>query len=167
MKKLITAVSIAVASLTFSYTPSFAHCEIPCGIYDDEARVHQIQEYILTIEKSMRAIQELSKGLNDPLTLNQVVRWIDNKDAHARKIQEIVWQYFFTQRVKPVDPKDKEKYEKYLKELELLNKLSFYAMKAKQSVDIKVVDKLRETLEKFEEVYFGKKHIEEHHKHEH
>ena len=97
--------------------------------------------------------------------MNQLVRWIENKDKHAEKIQHIIWQYFFTQRVKPVDPKDHKKYEKYLKKLELLNKLNFYAMKAKQSVDLKVVDNLRETLEKFEEVYFGKSHLEEDHHH--
>ncbi len=165
MRKKLFSLIIS-ASLVSSFK-AIAHCEVPCGIYDDEARIHQIQEYIQTIEKSMIAIKELSKGIKDPLTLNQAVRWIDNKEKHAKKIQEIVWQYFFTQRVKPVDPKDKEKYEKYLKELELLNKLSFYAMKAKQSVDTSVVNKLRETLEKFEEIYFGKEHIEKHHKHEH
>ncbi|RMD46417.1 MAG: superoxide dismutase [Aquificota bacterium] len=162
MKKLVLSAVIATSFLF--YKGASAHCEVPCGIYNDEMRIHQLQEYILTIEKSMRAIQELSKGLSDPLTLNQVVRWIDNKEKHAKLIQKIVWQYFFTQRVKPVDPKDKEKYKKYLKELELLNKLSFYAMKAKQSISLDVVEKLRETLEAFEEIYFGKEHIEEHHK---
>ncbi len=158
MKKFLLSVAVITAVLT---SKSFSHCEVPCGIYDDEMRIHQIREYINTIEKSMIAVKELSQGINDPLTLNQAVRWINNKEEHARKIQHIVWQYFFTQRVKPVDPKNKEKYSKYLKELELLNKLSFYAMKAKQSVDIEVVKKLRQTLEKFEEVYFGKKN----HKH--
>jgi nickel superoxide dismutase len=162
MKKFLLSIAVVTAVLT---SKSYAHCEVPCGIYDDEMRIHQIREYINTIEKSMIAVKELSQGINDPLTLNQAVRWINNKEEHAKKIQQIVWQYFFTQRVKPVDPKNKEKYNKYLKKLELLNKLSFYAMKAKQSVDIEVIKKLRNTLEKFEEVYFGKKHIQEHHKH--
>ena len=165
MRKVLASLSAAV--FLFTYGKSNAHCEIPCGIYNDELRIHQIEEYILTIEKSIRAIKELSSGLNDPLTFNQAVRWVNNKDRHAEEIQKIVWQYFFTQRVKPVDSSDKEKYQKYLKELELLNKLSFYAMKVKQSVDLKVVDKLRETLEEFEEVYFGKKHHEEHEEHKH
>ena len=30
-----------------------AHCEIPCGIYDDQTRVQLIHEHIGTIEKAM------------------------------------------------------------------------------------------------------------------
>jgi nickel superoxide dismutase len=159
-KKAIAGLVLAVSLVSFKN--SFAHCQVPCGIYNDELRIHQIEEYILTIEKSMNAIKSLSGNLKDPLTLNQVVRWIDNKDKHAEKIQKIIWEYFFTQRVKPVDPKNKKAYERYLKLLELLNKMSFYSMKAKQSVDPEVTKKLRETLEEFEKLYFGKDH---HHKH--
>ncbi|HIE59696.1 MAG TPA: superoxide dismutase [Persephonella sp.] len=161
MRKVF-GVLVFAFSLIYSLK-TFAHCEIPCGIYHDELRISQIQESILTIEKSIRAIQELSKEKENPLAINQLVRWIDNKDKHAEKIQYIIWQYFFTQRVKPVDSKNHEKYEQYLKKLELLNRLNFYAMKAKQSVDLKVVDKLRETLEEFEEIYFGKENKEKHH----
>ncbi|NPA52602.1 MAG: superoxide dismutase [Aquificae bacterium] len=163
MKKFIYLVTALIMSIT--YTKSFAHCEIPCGIYDDEMRVHMLQEHILTIEKSMKKINELSTKAKDPQTYNQLVRWIMNKEKHAKKFQHIVWRYFLTQRVKPVSPENHKEYEIYLKKLELLHKLSFYAMKAKQTVDLKYIDILRKTLLEFEEVYFGKKHIEEHHKH--
>ena len=163
MKKFIIFVWFAL--VVFVPVKSFAHCEVPCGIYDDEMRIHMIKEDILTIEKSINAINELSNAKEKtPLVYNQLVRWIDNKDEHARKIQHIVWQYFLTQRVKPVDKSDSKKYKTYLKKLELLHKLSFYAMKVKQSTDLKYVDKLREILDEFEEVYFGKEHM---HKHEH
>ncbi len=161
MRKLFIFLGIFV--FAFGYKTSFAHCEIPCGIYDDEMRIHMIKENLLTIEKSINAINELSKAEKSPLVYNQLVRWIDNKEEHAKKIQEIVWQYFLTQRVKPVDKKDLKKYKAYLRKLELLHQLSFYAMKVKQSTDLKYVDKLRELLEEFEEAYFGKKHMEEHH----
>lgn len=161
MRKILGIFSFAFLLIYSAKT--FAHCEIPCGIYHDELRINQIQESILTIEKSIRAIQELSKEKENPLVINQIVRWIDNKDKHAEKIQYIIWQYFFTQRVKPVEHKYHEKYDKYLRKLELLNKLNFYTMKAKQSVDLKVVDKLRETLEEFEKIYFGKEYKVKHH----
>lgn len=154
MRKILGAIAIGF-TLTISNN-AFSHCEIPCGIYNDELRIEQIEEAILTIEKSINAIKELSKNTTDPLTVNQLVRWIDNKDKHATKIQHIVWEYFFTQRVKPINPSDKKKYEKYLKELELLNKISFYTMKVKQSVDLNTVEKLRRALEEFEKLYFGK-----------
>ncbi len=161
MKKLIYLV---LAIFLTAYTPkSFAHCEIPCGIYDDEMRIHMLQEHILTIEKSMKKIKELSSKAKDPQVYNQLVRWIVNKEEHAKKFQHIVWQYFLTQRVKPVSPEKHQEYEKYLKKVELLHKLSFYAMKAKQTVDLKYIDTLRKLLLEFEEIYFGKKHIQEHH----
>ncbi len=155
---------VAVLLLIFVQR-GYTHCEIPCGIYDDEMRIHQIKEHILTIEKSMLKIKELSEKGKNPQVYNQLVRWIVNKEEHAKKLQYIVWQYFLTQRVKPVSPEKHDEYSRYLRKLELLHKLSFYTMKAKQTVDLKYIDILRKTLEEFEEVYFGKKHIEEHHKH--
>jgi len=161
VKKFLIGVILAGSLLTINQ--SYAHCQVPCGIYNDELRIHQIEEYIVTIEKSMNAIKSLSKNLQDPLAINQIVRWVDNKEKHAEKIQQIVWEYFFTQRVKPVDSKNKEEYERYLKLLELLNKLSFYSMKAKQSVDTEVTENLRKTLEEFEKLYFKKyKHNHKH-----
>ena len=136
---------------------SYSHCELPCGIYDDKARIHIMEEYIATMEKSIYKIKELS-GKTDPHSYNQLVRWIDNKEKHAEKFQKIVWQYFLTQRVKPVKPEDRKKYEKYLKQLEILHKLSFFSMKVKQNVDTKYTKKLYKLLNQFEKLYFGKSH---------
>ncbi len=156
MKKKILGVLASI--LILGYSQSFAHCQIPCGIYHDDLRFHLIEEYIETIEKSMVAIQELSKN-KDPLSLNQIVRWIDNKEKHAEKIQNILWQYFFTQRVKPVDPKNAKAYKHYLKKLELINRLNFLAMKSKQSVDTKITKEMKKLLEEFEKLYYeDKKH---------
>ncbi len=130
-----------------------AHCEIPCGIYDDSLRIALIKEHITTIEKSMNMIMELSKATEE--NHNQMVRWIMNKEDHADKIQEIVSQYFLHQRIKITEPSDKEHYEKYVKELILLHKLAVYAMKAKQTTDLSYVKLMRETVEAFEVSYFG------------
>jgi len=139
-----------------------AHCEIPCGIYNDELRVKLIAEDITTIEKSMNQITELSKA--SPLNYNQIVRWVNNKDEHADKIQHIVTQYFMTQRIKLVDPNDAAKQKKYLEQLSLLHELLVYAMKAKQTTDLQYIQKLRDTLKKFETAYFGPDHKpHEHH----
>lgn len=157
MKKILGMIALSFLAYTL---PAKAHCEIPCGIYDDKLRIKLLYEHTKTMEKSIRMIKELSSK-NDPLSKNQLVRWIMNKEEHAKKFQYIVWQYFLTQRVKPVDPSDKEKYELYLKKLEVLHQLSFYAMKVKQSVDEKYIQKLRELIKKFEELYWkehGHKH---------
>jgi len=128
-----------------------AHCEIPCGIYGDEMRCDMIEEHIATIEKSMQMIVELSKEADK--NYNQLVRWVDNKDEHADRIQEIVAQYFLTQRIKITDTKDEGAYNTYVKQLVLLHQMLVYAMKSKQSVDLANVVQLRALLDKFREMY--------------
>ena len=131
----------------------YGHCEIPCGIYEDSLRVALIKEHITTIDKSMKQINLLSQ--ESVVNYNQLVRWITNKDNHAKKIQNIVSQYFLHQRIKLTDANG-DKYDKYIKNLTLLHQLLVYSMKAKQSTDLDVIDKLNETIFSFEESYFHK-----------
>jgi nickel superoxide dismutase len=142
----------------------YAHCEIPCGIYNDDLRIELLREHIQTIEKSMIQIVELSKS--NPVDYNQLVRWIENKEEHANQLQEIVSQYFMTQRVKGADPKDGAAYEKYVAQLSLLHAMLVQAMKAKQTTDLEPVEKLKTLTGEFYEAYFGKaekEHLEKHH----
>lgn len=154
MKKKIRvlALTLMLSGLLLINTKSYAHCEIPCGIYGDSVRIALIKEHIQTIEKSMKMIKEISAS-TDP-DQNQLVRWVMNKEEHAIKLQEIVSQYFLHQRIKITDPSDVEAYKKYQLELELLHKLTVYAMKAKQTTDEAFIDKLRSTIALFEESYF-------------
>ncbi len=131
---------------------SRAHCEIPCGIYADSIRISLIKEHITTIEKSMNQIEEISKS--DAPNYNQLVRWVTNKEEHAKKIQEIVSQYFLHQRIKIVEEGQQEAYEKYQKHLELLHKMLVYAMNCKQTTDLKFIENLRATVAEFEKAYF-------------
>jgi nickel superoxide dismutase len=121
-----------------------AHCEIPCGIYDDRARLQAMAEHISTIEKSMKHIVALS-GEN-PINYNQMVRWVNNKEHHANELQNIVTQYFMTQRIKP-DVRD------YEKKLVVLHKMLVHAMKCKQTTDLSQVEALRALLKTFHGIY--------------
>jgi len=154
MKKAKVAIFLSIILITqFISTQSvFAHCEIPCGIYEDTLRISLISEHITTIEKSMKMINELSKEATP--NYNQLVRWVVNKEEHAKKIQEIVSQYFLHQRVKIAASSDKEKYAKYVSLLTTLHEISVYAMKAKQSTDMTNIKKLRDSVDAFEKVYF-------------
>ena len=153
MKSIAIAVGaiVLLASLT---SPAPAHCEIPCGIYDDEAKFRLAREHVTTIEKSIRRIVALSK--EDDLNYNQIVRWIQNKEKHAGEIQRIVTRYFMTQRLKPVNKEDKKAHSAYIEKLELLHGMLVYAMKAKQTTDLATVEKIRSLLAEFEAQYFGK-----------
>ncbi|MGM0485393.1 MAG: superoxide dismutase [Ni] [Planctomycetota bacterium] len=141
-----------------------AHCEIPCGIYGDQMRVDQIAEHITTVDKSMKKITEL--GQADEPNWNQLVRWVNNKELHANKIQGIVSEYFLHQRVKPADPSDSDAYTAYTTQLALLHQIAVHAMKAKQTTDLEHVVQLRSLLEKFKAAYFDPEkqaHLHEHH----
>ena len=139
----------------------YAHCEIPCGIYNDKMRIDMLKEHVTTIEKSMNQIIELQKA--ETINYNQLVRWINNKDEHADEMQHIVTQYFMTQRIKPVDGSDKAALEKYQKELGLLHEMLVYAMKAKQTTDLQNCTKLNELIDSFYNSYFTEE--EKEHKH--
>lgn len=132
-----------------------AHCEIPCGIYTDSLRVQMIEEHCRTLEKSMDQIITLSKQPAGAAS-NQLVRWVGNKERHATEIQQIVTQYFMTQRVKPADPGDKKAHADYVKKLTSLHRILVAAMKCKQTTDVAHVASLRKSLKEFSDVYFAK-----------
>ncbi len=155
MSRRHALVTLAVCALAAGWTATaYGHCEIPCGIYNDELRFELIREDIQTIEKSVNQIIELSKA--SPVNYNQLVRWIDNKEEHADKIQNIVQQYFMTQRIKPVDPKDAPAHAAYVKQISLLHAMLVEAMKAKQTTDLGPVERLKALTNEFYEAYFGK-----------
>ena len=133
---------------------AYPHCQIPCGIYDDDARLAAIREHIVTIEKSMKMIDEL--GAVEKPNYNQLVRWVSNKEQHADQISEIVTQYFMAQRVKPTDASDKKAWDQYVKKLTLLHRMLVAAMKAKQTTDLQHTKALSKLLDEFTRAYKGK-----------
>jgi nickel superoxide dismutase len=130
-----------------------AHCEIPCGIYGDQMRIHMLREHISTIEKSMRSIETLA-GESKP-NWNQLNRWIANKEKHADEVQEIVTQYFMTQRVKVPSTTDKASAGKYTKQLTLLHQLLVTAMKMKQTTDSNHITRAHTLVNDFSGAYFS------------
>jgi len=157
MKKKIQkkmALGIVILSAVVFGSLAYSHCQIPCGIYDDDARFDAIAEHITTIEKSMKLITELS-GEDKP-NMNQIVRWVNNKDHHADELSEIVTYYFMAQRVKLPAAGDTKAHNEYVKKLTLLHELLVYAMKSKQTTDLDNVEKLKVALEKFHDAYAAK-----------
>lgn len=149
-------IPITLTLLFFASQKTFAHCEVPCGIYDDELRIALLYEHFTTIEKAMIKIEELSKEEN--VNYNQLVRWINTKEEHAIKIQSIANQYFLSQRIKPAEETDEVAYKKYIKELSLMHSIIVLAMKTKQTTDQKFIEKSRASLTDFETSYFEGKH---------
>jgi nickel superoxide dismutase len=133
---------------------AYSHCQIPCGIYGDHMRFDMIAENLATVERSMNQITQLSK--EEKPDMNQIVRWVNNKEKHAEDISQIITYYFMAQRIKPADKTDPHKYEQYIEKLTTLHEMLVYTMKAKQSTDIENVQKIRAMLAEFKTAYFEK-----------
>lgn len=148
-KKMMLVISVVVM---VSASMLYSHCQIPCGIYGDQNRFDMLAEHITTIEKSMKKIAELSQQENQ--NLNQVVRWVDNKEKHADQLSHILTYYFMAQRIKPLDKVKNNAYDQYINKLTLLHQMLVYSMKAKQTTDLSNVEKLRGLLTEFRVAYF-------------
>jgi len=136
------------------------HCQVPCGIYDDAARLKAMEEDATTIGKAVTKITELSAGLESsslPQNINQMVRWINTKEQHASSIIETVSLYFLTQKVKHVSPDDAG-YEDYTKKLADHHAVLRAAMKVKQTVDADAVKQLQTAIHMLSHHYIEHDH---------
>lgn len=150
LKGKLTLCGVAIAIVALG-SLAWSHCQVPCGIYGDEARFETIAEHVRTIEKSMKQISELSAQAKP--NMNQIVRWVDNKEHHADEIAHVVTYYFMAQRLKLPGNGDAKARQAYVKKLTLLHEMLVYSMKAKQSTDTANVERLQSLLAQFHEVY--------------
>src|SRR3979490_371221 len=78
---------------------AFAHCDVPCGIYDPKPA----QIAAATVLKMVQKINELNHPPKDDVAvhndyMNTLVRCIWTKEEHARKCKEeilILWTDYF------------------------------------------------------------------------
>lgn len=76
---------------------AYAHCDVPCGIYDPKPAQIAAQ----TVLKMVQKIKELDFGLrqNDNTdVMNNFIRMVWTKEEHARKCKEeilILWTDYF------------------------------------------------------------------------
>jgi nickel superoxide dismutase len=127
-----------------------AHCQVPCGIYDDHARVQAMLEDSATVAKATKLIIELSTK-TDPQSKNQLIRWVTNKEIHAQNIINTMSNYFLTQRVKA---SQKEYVERLIKHHSAITA----AMKVKQNVDNEYVTELESSIKALISYYPEHKH---------
>ena len=126
------------------------HCQVPCGIFDDPAKVGEIQQHCATIRKAMVQIAELHAAGLTPLSLNQITRWINTKEEHCSKIIHEISDYCLCQRVKKeVFSTDSD----YVDALKAHHAVMQSAMKAKQVVDVAACDALEHAVADFAKMY--------------
>ena len=144
-KVVFPILSLTVLASLLTLSSVSAHCQVPCGIYDDHARVESMLEDAATAAKAVVKLEGLT-GKSNVQSLNQVVRWVSNKESHAQSIIDTIADYFLTQRVKPTQ-------EDYAVRLEKHHKVILLAMKAKQKADAATVSELTKAITELEEYY--------------
>ena len=143
--KQLMGAMIGLGMIVGLSSPAFSHCQVPCGIFDDHARVHQMLEDSVTVIKAASMMAELA-GKTDAQSVNQMTRWIMNKESHAQKIIETISDYYLTQRVKTDQPD-------YIERLKTHHAVMLAAMKAKQSADKSYGLALQKAIQALEKYY--------------
>lgn len=116
---------------------AYAHCDVPCGIYDPKAA----QVAASTVLKMVQKLGEYAE--ND---LNNRVRAIWTKEEHARKCKEellILWTDYF----KP------EHLEKFPNLHDIFWKAAKLCSKNKQNVDVQAAEELVKTVDEIADIF--------------
>jgi len=145
----LSVLSLMSLSVLIAYTAApnraEAHCQVPCGIYDDPARIERLREDTRTIAKAIKNIHDMA-GAHSAQGVNQVVRWVTTKEDHASHIIDVMANYFLAQRVKPAES-GSSGHADYLTKLEKHHAVIVAAMKAKQNCSQKYADELMHAID--------------------
>lgn len=122
---------------------AFAHCDVPCGIYDPKPA----QIAAATMLKMTEKIKELvATGSQDETTRNNFVRMVQTKEEHGRILKHelsVLWSDYFK-------PDHLEKFpdlhDKFWQTLKL-------ASKVKQSVDPEAAKRLVAAVDEIAEIF--------------
>ena len=127
-------------------TVAFAHCDIPCGIYDPTPAKIAAD----TVAKMVEKITALDKGATDFATRGNFVRMVVVKEQHAeicKKELQVLWSDYF----KP------EHLEKFPKLHDTFWKAMKLASKNKQSVDAQAAADLQAAVKEISDMFWATK----------
>ena len=129
---------------------AYAHCDIPCGIYDP----HAAQVAAHTVVRMDMLIADLVKAdAASPETRNKMIRYVKTKQEHAEIVKHevaVIWGDYMKPEHAKASPE--------LNDL-VWNTLKL-AGKAKQSTDIKDAEALLESVQKFAEAFWKTKNVQ-------
>ena len=125
---------------------AYAHCDIPCGIYDPTAAKIAAD----TVAKMVEKIDQLPKDAMDFGTRNNFVRMVTVKEQHAelcKKELQVLWSDYFKPEHLEKFPKLHDSFWKALK----------LASKNKQSVDAKAASDLQAAVKEIADMFWASK----------
>lgn len=134
---------------------AYAHCDVPCGIYDP----HAAQLAAHTVIRMVNLINEVKASSdNAPFEerkkiIHQIARLTLVKEEHAERVKHevrILWGDYFK--------------EEHVKEYPELHDLVFKTMKlasaARQNIDLDAANELLSNVQKIAEIFYKTKGIE-------
>lgn len=136
-------------------SPVFAHCDIPCGIYDP----HEAQVAAHTVIRMTQLINEVKASSdNAPFEerkkiISQVSRLTHVKEEHAEKVKHeisVIWADYFK-------PEHLEKFPDLHEKVFQILKL---ASKTKQEINMDAANELLTKVQEFAEIFYKTKNLE-------
>ncbi len=124
----------------------YAHCDIPCGIYDP----HNMQMAAHTVIRMTQMIQDLEDGEDHKKFSHQMARLVKVKEEHGELLKHevrVLWGDYF----KP------EHIEKYPELNDLVFKTLKLASKARQEINMEAAEELLGNTQKIAEIFFETK----------
>ncbi len=134
----------------FGFEVAYAHCDIPCGIYDPYAA--QLAAHTV-VRMDMLIADVMKGGAQGAEDRNKLVRYVSVKEQHAEIVKHevaVIWGDYMKPEHAQSNPGLQELVWSTLK----------LAGKAKQSADIKDADALLESVQKFAEVFWKTKNVQ-------
>ena len=117
----------------------------------DRLKIRQMFDCTTGIEKSIKEIQQLSQA--EKPNVNQMVFWTQEKENYADALKRKVSTYFLGRRIKPLKKQSCNDHSANNKILNILHEILLYSDKAKQSNELRNVEKLKSLLSDFSEQY--------------
>ena len=146
---------LAAIDRIMPFEEAFAHCDVPCGIYD----THRAQMACHTVIRMVQLMHDLPKHTEKTSAhemedyTHKMARYVHTKEEHAEVVKHeirILWGDYF----KPEHLKDHPELH------DLVWKVMKLGGKVKQEIDIDSSKQLLETVQKIAEIFYRTKGIE-------
>lgn len=143
---------LRLLDLLFKPKIAYAHCDIPCGIYDP----HEAQMAAHTIIRMISMIDDLQASSDDPpfderkRIISQIARLTKVKEDHSELLKQqirVIWGDYF----KP------EHLSKHKKLHDLVFKIMKQASKVRQEVNLEEAQALLASVQEFAEIFWKTK----------
>ncbi|MFT4532619.1 MAG: nickel superoxide dismutase [Candidatus Saccharimonadales bacterium] len=81
------------------FKPVYAHCDVPCGIYETDTMTHAAATCKRMVEKYNEIGNPLASGDDEsPESMNTAIRCVMTKEEHAQKCKDelyLLWSDYF------------------------------------------------------------------------